>query len=115
MTKIHTNLLMRLAPAVAAMALFGTIAHAQGFMPWTDILQTANTNRDAGVTMEEVHSLADREKQFAGFAPWMKEQFKTLDANRDGMVSMDEIKRWMIGHNVSNDQLTQAWYEAARS
>ena len=79
-----------LAMAVAAAGF----ANADGFMPWTDAVAKADANGDGGVSMEEAktHKLG---QDFVGFQPFMVDHFADLDANKDGMVTVDEMKAMM--------------------
>ena len=95
----------------AAMLLSGA-AFAQS-QTWADVVSQAMAGHE-GLTMEMVHSYADREKQFAGFRPWMDAHFTEIDVNADGMVTMDEMHVWMEKHNMTDAQLTKAWYEQGR-
>ncbi len=97
---------------LAVALMLSAIAYAQG-KTWADIV-TGAMGSDPGLTMEMVSSYAEREKQFAGFAPWMDAHFNEIDANVDGMITMEEMKTWMAKNNMTDAQLTKAWYEQAR-
>jgi len=95
--------------AAALIAAFAGTASAQGFMPWEDVVKMA-AKHNGMVSMEDATAFSEREKQFAGFAPWVAENMKILDINHDGMVSMDEVKAWMIEHHMSNGDMIKIWY-----
>lgn len=101
-----------IAAAVLATSAYFAPVIAQGFMPWEDVIKMA-AKHNGMVTTEDATEFSQREKQFAGFAPWLTENMKILDRDRDGMVSMEEIKVWMYMHNVGNDDLVQIWYRQA--
>jgi hypothetical protein len=95
---------------LAAAILFGGAAHAdEGFMPWSDVIKKAMADHP-GLTMDAMHDFATREKQFVGFEPWMKANFKDVDANKDGMITMDEMHVWMTAHKMTDSALTKNWY-----
>lgn len=97
----------------AGIAAFAGSASAAGFMPWEDVIKMAAQHQGM-VTMEDATSFSQREKQFAGFAPWVSENMKILDKNGDGMVSKEEIHDWMIANHVNNDDLVKIWYQQAK-
>ena len=97
---------------LAAAMMLSAAAYAQT-QSWADIVSQAMSGHE-GLTMDMVHSYADREKQFAGFRPWMDAHFTEIDVNADGMVTMDEMHVWMEKNNMTDAQLTKAWYEQAR-
>ena len=111
MTKLKT-LRSALMAGVAIAVLAGT-AFAQGFMPWDDILTKAMAGHK-GLTMEMTHDFAQREKQFAGFEPWMISHFNEVDTDHDGSISMEEMHAWMDAHKMSGKELSDAWYGSAR-
>lgn len=97
---------------LAAAMMLSAAAFAQS-QTWADIVSQAMAGHE-GLTMEMVDSYADREKQFAGFRPWMDAHFTEIDVNADGMVTMDEMHVWMEKNNMTDTQLTKAWYEQGR-
>lgn len=109
MTRTQTFATGVMAAAIMAVSAYYAPVVAQGFMPWEDVIKMA-AKHNGMVTMEDATSFSEREKQFAGFAPWVSENMKILDQNQDGMVSTDEIKVWMYMHKVGNDDLVQIWY-----
>lgn len=97
---------------LAAALTLSAAAFAQD-KSWADVVSQA-MGKHSGLTMEMVHSYAEREKQFAGFRPWMDVHFEEIDVNDDGLVTMDEMHVWMEKNNMTDAQLTRAWYETAR-
>jgi Ca2+-binding EF-hand superfamily protein len=94
----------RLRPALWAFVL----VLAAPFAPWTDILMMADRNSDGGVDMAEVKSF--REPAYAGFQPWMGTNFNALDLNQDGMVTMYEMKKYLMEHKMDDRDLPVVWY-----
>jgi len=111
MKRIFTNHVLGGMFLAAALMLSGA-AFAQG-QSWADVVSQAMAGQK-GLTMDMVHSYAEREKQFVGFSPWMDAHFTEIDVNADGMITMDEMHVWMKKNNMSDDQLTKAWYEQGR-
>jgi hypothetical protein len=110
MTKTLTLRVPALALALACGAALATPAQAgeAGFMPWTDILMMADTNKDGMVTMPEVMTYED--KRYEGFMPWMGKNFNSVDLNEDGMVTMYEMKKYLMDHDMDERDLTLIWY-----
>jgi hypothetical protein len=106
----------RVAGAVllaAAVVPGGAVRADDEFLSWSDIIKRAMADYP-GLTMEMAHAFAAREKQFAGFAPWMDAHFDDGDTNDDGMVTMVEMRAWVDVHHMSDADLSKAWYEQAR-
>jgi hypothetical protein len=103
------------AVAGAAFLALAAGVSAQGFMPWTEILEMADKNRDGMVTMEEVNDAGmKRDPVPAGFQPWMGMNFNAIDLNQDGMVTMEEVDEYLSMHDMTSDDLTEAWYQTSR-
>ena len=97
--------------AVAAL-LAANLAHADGFMPWTDVAHMYDDNNDGMVSPTEVSAMAHvLGKGFTGFQPWFTDHLAELDTNKDGMVSMDEMKAWMAAHQVSDADMSKGFYK----
>lgn len=115
----------RARDALILAVAFMSAAAMAGDESWADVMGQAMSVRKGltmqqamsgqrGVTMEMVDAFAGRETQFAGFAPWMDAHFTEVDANADGMVTMDEMYIWMDNNGVTDAQLTGAWYGDGR-
>ena len=57
------------------------------------------------------HDFSTREKQFAGFAPWVDQYLAEIDTNHDHMISKSEMEHWMIMHHMSDEDLMKEWYQ----
>ena len=112
--EMKTTILSRVmgGMALAAALMLSAASYAQD-KTWADVVTQAMAGKHM-LTMEMVNSYAEREEQFAGFRPWMTEHFEEIDADDDGMVTMDEMHVWMEKNNVTDTQLTKAWYEQGR-
>ena len=113
-----TKHVLRTAIFALAVATFTTFAGgAFAAMPadfnWQNIIMGAAKHKGM-VTMEDATAYSAREKQFAGFAPWIAENMKILDTNHDGMVDMDEMHAYMDAHHMTNEDLYKAWYRQAQ-
>ena len=91
---------------------------------WTGVMSEAMSIRkgltmrqamsgERGVTMEMVKAYAERDTAAPGFESWMDAHFAEVDANGNGLVSLDEIYVWMDKNGVSDSQLTAAWSGSA--
>ena len=114
---IRKHILHAAVMAVAIAGLAGFASTASAAMPagttWQSVV-TGAAKHNGMVTMEDATAYSAREKQFAGFAPWIAENMKILDKNHDGMVDMDEVKAWMTEHHMSNDDMLKIWYREAQ-
>ncbi|MGB8273866.1 MAG: hypothetical protein WCF16_01185 [Alphaproteobacteria bacterium] len=97
------------AAAVGAAALFG--AGTAFALTWDEVITMATEKGKPGVSMEMAHDFSTRDKQFAGFAPWVDQYLAEIDTDGDHMISMAEMKKWMIEHKMSNDDLVKVWYK----
>jgi hypothetical protein len=87
----------------------GAFAAMPADFDWQQVIMSAGAKHH-GVTMEDATAYSTREKQFAGFAPWIAENMKILDKNHDGMVDMDEMHAYMTEHHMTNADLYKVWY-----
>ncbi|MEM7540635.1 MAG: hypothetical protein AAF384_03505 [Pseudomonadota bacterium] len=96
---------------ILALGVVAGASAQSGFMPWTDVVMMADTNDDGMMTEDEVKKFMAAD-HFVGFQPFMKDHFKNLDANGDGMVSMAEVK--MFAKNQmqwSDPQISEMFYK----
>ena len=116
MTTKHILRAAVFALALATVSTFGGAAFAT--MPadfdWQNVIMSAGAKHHGMVSMEDAKTYSTREKQFAGFAPWIAENMKILDKNHDGMVDMDEMHAYMTEHHMTNEDLYKAWYRQAQ-
>lgn len=95
-----------------ATLLIANSAGAEGFMPWSDVARMYDDNNDGMVSAVEVSAMAHvLGKGFIGFQPWFTDHQAELDTNKDGQVSMDEMKAWMAAHQVSEADMSKAFYK----
>ena len=45
------------------------------------------------------------------FLKYRMKTFDQLDTNKDGMVSMDEMKAWMAAHSMSDADMSKGFYK----
>ncbi len=84
-------------------------ASAQGFMPWTDVMMEADSDKDGSVSMEEIKAFR-LGSRFQGFQPWMVDHFAELDLDGDGSVSMYELKKGTMGMEMSDAEVSSGFY-----
>ena len=97
------------AAAAFAALLFG--ATAAFAMTWQEVIDRATAQGEPGVSMEMATDFSTREKQFAGFAPWVEQYLSQIDTDGDRMISKAEMERWMITNRMSNEDLLKVWYK----
>jgi hypothetical protein len=44
-----------------------------------------------------------------GFLPWIAANWEAIDADRDGRLSLSELKAVIIDRNLSDAELTEVW------
>lgn len=95
-----------------ASLLSAHVAGAEGFMPWSDVARMYDDNNDGMVSSAEVSAMAHvLGKGFVGFQPWFTDHLAELDTNKDGMVSMDEMKAWMAAHKMTDADMSKGFYK----
>lgn len=86
------------------------LAAAAGFMPWNDVLKMYDANTDGGVSMLEAKNIQLGGK-FVGFQPFMVDHFAELDANKDGMISKEELRAMMTTKQWTDKQMVNQFYK----
>jgi hypothetical protein len=90
--------------------LFSGMAHAEGFMPWTDVTAMADADKDGMLTMPEVEQFKEA-ADYPGFQPFMTDHFKDLDTNSDGMVDAAELGKAKEMFQMDDTQMSQAFFK----
>lgn len=93
----------------AGLLVSGT-CHAQGFMPWTDVMMMSDANGDGMLTMEEVKTFQGK-NHFIGFMPFMVDHFADCDKDKDNMVSMFELKLCSKGMGMTDEETSEVFYK----
>ena len=86
---------------------FGALA--AGFQPWTEVLESADTDHDGKVSPSEV-VFFEASDHFKGFQPFMADHFQDFDSDGDGLVSLDECRSGMKSLNMTDDEVSEAFY-----
>ena len=104
--------MMKIIPAILGLVVTSSVCVAEGFMPWADVAKMYDDNNDGKVSTTEVKSMEHvLGKGFVGFQPWYSDHFAELDGDKDGTVSMDEMKAWMEAHKMSADDMSKGFYK----
>jgi len=90
--------------------LVGNVANAEGFMPWTDVMKMADTDKDGMLTPREVMYFEGSDSH-VGFQPFMVDHFKDFDTDGDGMVSAAELAAAKDKLGMSDDDMSKAFFE----
>ena len=100
----------KLSVAASAALLAASIGAAQGagFMPWTDIMKMADTNKDGAVSPMEVMTFKFA-TEYPGFQPFIATHFMRLDTNEDGMISVAEFHSQMAEMEMADGDVNQAF------
>lgn len=93
-----------------ALAAGAATAAAQGFMPWTKVLEMADTDGDGMLSAKEVLYF-DAADHYVGFQPFMSTHFREFDANGDGMVTMEESRAAVERLGMSEADMSKAFFE----
>jgi Ca2+-binding EF-hand superfamily protein len=100
----------KLNAVVASVLVAATVgaAQAENFMPWTDIMKLADSNKDQIVSPAEVmmFKFAD---QYPGFQPFIATHFMNFDADKDGMITFDEFHAQMGSLKMDDDAMNRAF------
>jgi len=100
---------MRRTIAITSLLLFTTFANAEGgFMPWVNVAEMADMNRDGMISVFEVERFKPASK-FPGFQPWMADHFNDLDSNKDGMVDSGELMKAKEMFEMDDTAMSQAF------
>lgn len=81
-----------------------------GFASWLETVHKADKNADGMLTPTEI-MYYDASQHEAGFRPFMVDHFAAWDFNADGMVSMDEISQGMKKANMTDKDMSRAFFE----
>ena len=90
--------------------LFSGLAMAQGFMPWTDVMLMADSNKDGKLSMKEVKGFSAAE-HFVGFQPFMADHFADCDVDNDDSVTMFELKSCMKSLGMTDPEASQMFFK----
>ena len=83
---------------------------AAGFLEWIDVVNKADMNKDGMVSAHEI-MMYDPATAEVGFRPFMVDHFAAFDSNGDGMLTMDEIKAGMVKANMTDKDMSRAFFE----
>ncbi|MEQ8661745.1 MAG: hypothetical protein RLW62_13105 [Gammaproteobacteria bacterium] len=100
---------MRITVLAAALAV-GASASAAGFMPWTDVMKMADTDKDGMLTPHEVVYFKGNDSH-TGFRPFMVDHFADFDTDGDGMVSAGELAAAKTKLGMSDEEMSKAFFE----
>lgn len=100
----------RMLVAALSLALVAAGAHAEGFMPWTKVLEMADTDGDGMVSAKEIMYF-DAADHYVGFQPFMTSHFRDFDTNGDGMVTMEESKAAVARLGMSEAEMSEAFFK----
>jgi hypothetical protein len=102
--------------AIALTFAAGTVAAEgeTGFMPWTtwmkDVWAAYDMNKDGGLTMDEVKEMDHKlGEDMVGFAPWYMDHYAELDADKNGIVTGEELHAMMVANKMTDAQVTKDW------
>ena len=95
--------------ALVSLGGFG-VANAEGFKPWPEVLQMADSNGDGRVSPKEV-MFFESSDHFVGFQPFMADHFQDFDADGDGFVSLNECRSGIAALGMTDDQISKAFFE----
>ncbi len=95
---------------VSSILLAGIIssAHAEGFMPWSDIMKMADANNDQVLTPKEVMTF-EFATQYPGFQPFVASHFMQLDADHDGTITFEEFRSRMTTIDMDDKEMDEAF------
>jgi hypothetical protein len=96
--------------ALLSVFSLGVFAQAAGFLEWVEVVNKADVNHDGMVSAHEV-MMYDPTSHEAGFRPFMVDHFIAFDTNGDGMLTMDEIKAGMAKANMTDKDMSRAFFE----
>ena len=101
---------MKTVITAIAMTLAAGVAHAEAFMPWTEVMAKYDLDHDGGVSMEEAknHELGSN---FVGFQPFMVDHFAELDANGDGIIDSTELAKMMHSQKWTDKDMVNQFYK----
>jgi hypothetical protein len=86
-------------------------AAAEGFMPWTDVMKMADSDKDGMLTPKEVMYFKSADTH-SGFRPFMVDHFADFDTDGDGMVSEGEMKAAVERLGMSDADMSKAFFES---
>jgi EF hand len=74
--------------------------------PWTVIVKRADTNNDNNLSPSEIVNFKHSDR-YTGFQPFMASHFPKFDANKDGVLTIEECRRGMKQLDYTDGQVTQ--------
>ncbi len=102
---------MKAKVLVAAVVLMAAdIAVAQGFQPWGDVFDAADTDNSGGLSKDECDHHPDAGK-FPGFGPWFRNHFTDMDADKNGELTKDEMMAGMQAVQITGEDVLNTWRE----
>lgn len=99
-----------LLAALLSICSMGVLAEAAGFLEWVAVVNKADLDKDGMVSAHEI-MMYDPAVEEVGFRPFMVDHFAAFDSNGDGMLTMDEIKAGMVKANMTDKDMSRAFFE----
>jgi Ca2+-binding EF-hand superfamily protein len=97
-----------LSPAVVVLLMALNVHAMEAVTPWIEVMKQADTDADGNVSMNEVKEYAHNE-EYVGFQAFMADHFIDLDANDDGMVSVEELRSGLMRLGISDDEISEGF------
>lgn len=101
MNKIFIGTALALLFSAGAMA-------AKPFLSWTEAILQADKDRSESISMKEVTEFQANDR-YPGFRPFMSQNFTTLDANGDGVLTMEEFEAGTKSMGMSDEQVSDSF------
>lgn len=92
----------------AALAATTDIVQAESFMPWTEVMNMADTDHDQRISPAEVMMFRFAE-EYPGFQPFFAIHFMHFDANADGLVDDAEFHAAMDTMKMNDSDMNEAF------
>ena len=103
--------MMKILKAIAISAALITainVVQAESFMPWTEVMAMADTDRDQRISPAEVMMFRFAEA-YPGFQPFFATHFMRFDTNADGLVDDAEFHAGMDSMKMNDSDMNEAF------
>lgn len=87
-------------------------ATAEGFRPWGDIFNEADTDKSGGLTLAECDHYMHADV-YPGFSPFFRNHFTDMDADKNGEVTKEEMAQGMKAMQMTDEDVAKSWREGS--